>query len=158
MSAKQKSQSEASGKGTDEKELAKDKETPSVSWKKEARPETPLRETVVEEKAKSKAPEKAVGAGVTAKEKEVKPAAEAEGEKKMSDRKVNLKTLARDLYQMGLELGLPPDEAALLTSETKLPTFIGREDKNKFKQGLVEAYQEMLDERLQDLKQKLGVS
>lgn len=35
--------------------------------------------------------------------------------------KVNLKALARDLYQTGLALGLTPDEAALLTSEMELP-------------------------------------
>ena len=67
------------------------------------------------------------------------------------------KTLARDLYQMGLDFGLPPDEAALLTSETKLPTFISKEGEKEFMEGLVEAYQTMLDERLQSLGQKLGV-
>ena len=35
-------------------------------------------------------------------------------------RKVNLKALARDLYQTGLALGLTPDEAALLMSEMEL--------------------------------------
>jgi len=82
----------------------------------------------------------------------------AEG-KEMDVKKVNLKTLARDLYQMGLDLGLglTPDEAALLTSETKLPPFISEEGEKEFREGLVEAYQEMLDERLQGLKQKLGV-
>lgn len=107
----------------------------------------------------AKATEKAVEVIATAKEKEpdAEVVAGAEDEEQMGGRKVNLKTLARDLYQMGLNLGLPPDEAALLTSETKLPTFIGEEDKKEFKQGLVEAYQEMLDERLQGLKQKLGV-
>lgn len=80
-----------------------------------------------------------------------------EDEEQMDDKKVNLKTLASGLYQMGLDLGLAPDEAALLTSETKLPAFIGEEGVEEFKQGLVESYQEMLDERLHSLKQKLGV-
>ena len=35
-------------------------------------------------------------------------------------RKINLKALARDLYQTGLALGLTPDEAALLMSEMEL--------------------------------------
>jgi len=115
-------------------------------------------EANVEEKL-AEAAEKAAEVSATAKEKEpdAETATGTKDEKQTSGRKVNLKTLARDLYQMGLDLGLPPDEAALLTSETKLPTFIGGEDKKEFKQGLVEAYQEMLDERLQGLKQKLGV-
>jgi hypothetical protein len=58
---------------------------------------------------------------------------------------------------MGLDFGLPPDEAALLTSETRLPTFISKKGEKEFKEGLVEAYQTMLDERLRSIKQKLGV-
>jgi hypothetical protein len=95
----------------------------------------------------------------TAAEEET-PSAEAgtvAGGEEMGVKKVNLKTLARNLYQMGLNLGLPPDEAALRTSETKLPTFISAEGEKEFKGGLVEAYQAMLDERLQSLKQKLGM-
>ncbi|MCK4449321.1 MAG: hypothetical protein KAX26_01890, partial [Anaerolineae bacterium] len=101
----------------------------------------------------AEAPVEAAEVGVVAEDAEmgVKKARKA--------KKVNLKTLARDLYQMGLDLGLglTPDEAALLTSETKLPPFINEEGNKEFREGLVEAYQEMLDERLQDLKQKLGV-
>jgi len=103
-------------------------------------------------------PEEAAEVGAT--EVEEKPSAKtgtvAEGEE-MGAKKANLKTLARELYQMGLDFGLPPDEAALLTSETKLPTFINKEGEKEFKEGLVEAYQTMLDERLQSLRQKLGV-
>lgn len=106
----------------------------------------------------AEATEKAAAVGVA--EVEEKPGAEAgtvaEGEE-MGAKKVNLKTLARNLYQMGLDFGLPPDEAALLTGETKLPTFISKEGEKEFREGLVEAYQEMLDERLQGLKQTLGV-
>jgi hypothetical protein len=54
----------------------------------------------------------------------------AEGEE-MRVKKLNLKTLARELYQMGLDLGLTPDEAALLTSEMELP-FIGNEGEGDF--------------------------
>jgi len=75
----------------------------------------------------------------------------------MGENKVDLKALGRNLYQMGLDLGLEPDEAALITGETKLPAFIDEESAEEFKQGLVEAYQEMLDQRLHSLKQKLGV-
>jgi len=70
---------------------------------------------------------------------------------------VYLGTMARNLYQMGLDLGLAPDEAALLTAETRLPAFVDTAGEREFKEGLVEAYQEMLDERLQSLKQQLGV-
>ncbi len=92
---------------------------------------------------------------------EQEPSAEAEtvaeDEEQMGENKVALKALGRNLYQMGLDLGLEPDEAALLTGETQLPAFIGEESAEEFKQGLVEAYQEMLDQRLHSLKQKLGV-
>ena len=70
---------------------------------------------------------------------------------------VYLGTMARNLYQMGLDLGLAPDEAALLTAETRLPAFVSDEGQEEFKRGLINAYQEMLDERLQSLKQQLGV-
>lgn len=106
----------------------------------------------------TEAPEEA--AEVSAAAEEEKSGAEAgtvaEGEE-IGAKKVNLKTLARDLYQMGLDFGLPPDEAALLTSETKLPTFINRKGEKEFREGLIEAYQAMLDKRLQSLKQKLGI-
>jgi hypothetical protein len=36
-------------------------------------------------------------------------------------KKMDLQTLAQDLYLMGLTLGLTPDEAALLTKEMELP-------------------------------------
>ena len=39
----------------------------------------------------------------------------------MDANKVNLKKLARDLYQIGLDLGLTPDEAARLTTTMALP-------------------------------------
>ena len=39
----------------------------------------------------------------------------------MSAEKVNLTTVAKDLYQTGLDLGLTPAEAALLVSEMALP-------------------------------------
>jgi hypothetical protein len=42
----------------------------------------------------------------------------------MDAHKVNLKKLARDLYQIGLDLGLTPDEAAHLTTTMELP-FLG---------------------------------
>jgi hypothetical protein len=70
---------------------------------------------------------------------------------------VNLKALARSLYQMGLDIGLAPDEAALVTSKTRLPAFITKEDEREFKEGLVEAYQEVLDKSLQSLRRQLGV-
>jgi len=70
---------------------------------------------------------------------------------------VYFRTMARNLYQMGLDLGLAPDEVALLTAETRLPAFVDTAGEREFKEGLVEAYQEMLDERLQSLKQQLGV-
>ena len=41
----------------------------------------------------------------------------------MDANKVNLKKLARDLYQIGLDLGLTPDEAARLTTVLALPFF-----------------------------------
>ena len=41
----------------------------------------------------------------------------------MDANKVNLKKLARDLYQIGLDLGLTPDEAARLTTTMALPFF-----------------------------------
>ena len=41
----------------------------------------------------------------------------------MDANKVNLKKLARDLYQIGLDLGLMPDEAARLTTTMALPFF-----------------------------------
>jgi hypothetical protein len=66
-------------------------------------------------------------------------------------------TMARNLYQMGLDLGLAPDEAALLTAETRLPVFVSEKGQEEFKRGLINAYQEMLDGRLQSLKQQLGV-
>ena len=75
----------------------------------------------------------------------------------METGKVNLGDLSRNLYQMGLDLGLAPDEAALLTAETRLPTFVSDEGQGEFKRGLISAYQEMLDGRLQSLKQQLGV-
>jgi len=65
--------------------------------------------------------------------------------------------MARNLYQMGLDLGLAPDEAALLTAETRLPVFVSEKGQEEFKRGLINAYQEMLDGRLQSLKQQLGV-
>ena len=70
---------------------------------------------------------------------------------------MHLKTLAQNLYQMGLDLGLAPDEAAMLTAETRLPPFIGEEGEKEFKEGLVEVYQGMLDRQLQDLKKKIGL-
>ena len=98
---------------------------------------------------------------------EVDAAVEAEGSgieavatkrsKEMDVNAVNLKALARSLYQMGLDIGLAPDEAALVTSKTRLPAFITKEDERKFKEGLVEAYQEVLDESLQSLRRQLGV-
>ena len=39
----------------------------------------------------------------------------------MSAEEVNLNTVAEDLYQTGLDLGLTPAEAALLVSEMALP-------------------------------------
>jgi hypothetical protein len=39
----------------------------------------------------------------------------------MDANNVNLKKLARDLYQVGLDLGLTPDEAARLTTTMALP-------------------------------------
>jgi hypothetical protein len=41
----------------------------------------------------------------------------------MDANKVNLKKLARDLYQIGLDLALTPDEAARLTTTMALPFF-----------------------------------
>lgn len=70
---------------------------------------------------------------------------------------MSLKVLSGYLYQMGLDRGLPPDEAALLTGETKLPPFITEAGEREFKEGLLAAYQEMLDERLQSLKHKLNM-
>ncbi len=70
---------------------------------------------------------------------------------------VRLKTMARNLYQMGLDLELTPDEAAMLTAETRLPTFVSEKGQKEFKRGLISAYQEMLDGRLQSLKQQLGI-
>ena len=75
------------------------------------------------------------GSLVEAKEKGVKKARKT--------KKVNFKTLAEDLYYMGLDLDLRPDEAALLTSETKLPPFISDEGQKEFRDGVVDAYQEM---------------
>lgn len=66
-------------------------------------------------------------------------------------------TMARNLYQVGLDLGLTPDEAAMLTAETRLPVFVSEKSQEEFKQGLVSVYQEMLDGRLQSLKQQLGL-
>lgn len=98
---------------------------------------------------------------------EVDAAVEAEGSgieavatkrsEEMDVNAVNLKALARSLYQMGLDIGLAPDEAALVTSKTRLPAFITKEDEREFKEGLVEAYQEVLDESLQSLRRQLGV-
>jgi hypothetical protein len=98
---------------------------------------------------------------------EVNAAVEAEGSgieavatkrsEEMNINAVNLKALARSLYQMGLDIGLAPDEAALVTSKTRLPAFITKEDEREFKEGLVEAYQEVLDESLQSLRRQLGV-
>ena len=39
----------------------------------------------------------------------------------MDANKVNLKKLARELYQKGLDLGLTPDEAARLSTTMALP-------------------------------------
>ena len=39
-----------------------------------------------------------------------------------SAEEVNLSTVAEDLYQTGLDLGLTPTEAALLVSEMALPS------------------------------------
>ena len=121
-------------------------ETPEETAEASTTEEEPVAETEVV----AETPEEAAEVSVTAEEKEGVETSAIAG-------KVNLKTLASGLYQMGLDLGLAPDEAALLTSETKLPAFIGEEGVEEFKQGLVEAYQEMLDERLHSLKQKLGV-
>jgi hypothetical protein len=41
----------------------------------------------------------------------------------MDANKVNLKKLARDLYRIGLDLGLTPDEAARLSTTMALPFF-----------------------------------
>lgn len=92
------------------------------------------------------------------KERSAKADTVAERKKGPKTNTVNLKALARDLYQVGLDLGLPPDEAALLTSETKLPAFINKEGEAEFKEGLIEGYQDMLDERVQNLKSQLGVA
>jgi len=124
-------------------------ETSAADWMS-AEASTTEEEPVAETEVVAETPEEAAEVSVTAEEKEGVETSAIAG-------KVNLKTLASGLYQMGLDLGLAPDEAALLTSETKLPAFIGEEGVEEFKQGLVEAYQEMLDERLHSLKQKLGV-
>ena len=142
----------------------------AVSVEAEAAAETPEEtaeaSAIIEEQepsaeadAAAEAPEETAEVDTTIEEQE--PSAEAEavagnGEQ-MGENKMDLKALGRNLYQMGLNLGLAPDEAALLTGETKLPAFIGEEGAEEFKQGLVEAYQEMLDQRLHSLKQKLGV-
>ncbi|TKJ31292.1 MAG: hypothetical protein CEE40_01940 [Chloroflexi bacterium B3_Chlor] len=127
--------------------------------------ESGVEETTVATKmeAAAETSEKAAGvdaAGEGEEESKAKTDTVAAGEKKAGKKrakKVNLKSLARNLYQMGLDLGLPPDEAALLTSETKLPAFVNQEAEEEFKEGLIEGYQEMLNERVQNLKHQLGV-
>lgn len=97
-----------------------------------------------------------VDAAAEAEKPGTKAVATTESEE-MGDKAVNLKVLARSLYQMGLEIGLAPDEAALVTSKTRLPAFVTKEEEREFKEGLVEAYQEVLDESLQSLRHQLGV-
>jgi hypothetical protein len=46
-------------------------------------------------------------------------------------KKMDLETLAKDLYLMGLALGLTPDEAALLTREMELPISRSAKCENK---------------------------
>lgn len=115
--------------------------------------EEPSAEAVVEEEAEVLA-EVAAEAGPEEAAEEVAPEEPSE-EKEAGE--VDFKAFARYLYRMGLGLGLAADEAAVLTSETKLPKFVGDQASGEFAQGLVEAYQEMLDERLDNIKQKLGV-
>lgn len=131
--------------------------------KKDKDIESGVEETTVATKVEAAAETSEEAAGVDAageEEPKAKTDTVAAGEKKTRKKratKVNLKSLARDLYQMGLDLGLPPDEAALLTSETKLPAFVNQKAEAEFKEGLIEGYQEMLDERVQNLKHQLGV-
>ena len=131
--------------------------------KKDKDIESGVEETTVATKVEAAAETWEEAAGVDAageEEPKAKTDTAAAGEKKTRKKratKVNLKSLARDLYQMGLDLGLPPDEAALLTSETKLPAFVNQKAEEEFKEGLIEGYQEMLNERVQNLKHQLGV-
>lgn len=57
-----------------------------------------------------------------------------EGEE-MESMMLNLQTLARELYQTGLDLGLTPAEAALLTSEMSLPLLVSNEGQGDLAAG-----------------------
>ena len=57
-----------------------------------------------------------------------------EGEE-MESMMLNLQALARELYQTGLDLGLTPAEAALLTSEMSLPLLVSNEGEGDLAAG-----------------------
>lgn len=68
----------------------------------------------------------------------------------------DLKALAETLFQMGLDNGLSPHEAALQASKIRLPELIAGTPQREFKRWLVEAYQENLRGQVEELRQEIG--
>ncbi len=68
----------------------------------------------------------------------------------------DLRSLARALFQMGLDRGLNPHQAALQASRTRLPDFIEDERREEFKTWLIEAYEESLRDQVETLRRDMG--
>lgn len=67
----------------------------------------------------------------------------------------DLKVLAEALFQMGLDCGLSADESALQASQSKLPASITEKGAGEFKEWLIEAYQQRLDDQVRKLREQL---
>jgi hypothetical protein len=72
-------------------------------------------------------------------------------------RREDPRVLAKTLFQAGLDRGLSPDQSALRVSEAKLPASITDEGQEEFKEWLVEAYRESLDQQVRQLRQRMGL-